>query len=98
MEPMHSRTNERAKSPAQRLPARHSLANGIELEPGISVPTELEKQPLELRQDNTGRVPLSELLDDRPESVRGLLRIQLLSSRNDVVDPMEQLNVIEIRE
>ena len=86
------------RSPPQRLPARHSRADGVELEPGVSVRIALDEQPPELRQDDVRRVPLSELLDKHTESVPGLLRIELVQPRDDLVDPMEQLHVIETRQ
>ncbi len=43
-------------------------------------------------------MPLAELLDERTESVPGVLRIEFLQVRDDVIDPMEQLKVVEIRE
>ena len=67
-------------------------------QPGVSGRIAFEEQSPQLRQDSVGRVSLSEFLDKHTESVAGLLRVELIEVRDDLVDPMEQLDVIEIRQ
>ena len=47
---------------------------------------------------HVGRVPLSELLNKHTESLPSLLRIEVIQPRDDLVDPMKQLHVIETRD
>ena len=41
-------------------------------------------------------MPFSKLLDQRTESIPSLVRVELLELRDDLVDPVKQLDVVEV--
>ena len=87
-----------ATSPPQRRPPRHPRADGVELDLGSVSVSRSRRSLRNWARTTSGECRSPNSWTSAPRASPASSRVELLEPRDDLVDPMEQLDVVETRQ